>query len=74
MTCRRMGGPWDAAFAGTADDVIKAQDRHLNEMVDAGDTTHEEALEQMKGRWKNPVKGNGLVQADEEGLRSPARG
>jgi hypothetical protein len=43
----------------TADDVIKAQDRHLKEMVAKGDTTHEGALKEMKGRWKNPIKGMG---------------
>jgi len=60
MTCRQLGGPCDSAHQGeSADDVIKAQDRPLNEMVDSGDTTHEKALKEMKGRWKNPVKGMG---------------
>ena len=60
MTCRQLGGPCDSAHTGdSADDVIKAQDRHLHEMVGNGDSTHEEALKQMKGRWKNPVKGMG---------------
>ena len=60
MTCRQMGGPCDVAFQGdTADEVIKAQDKHLKEMVAGGDTTHEEALKMMKGRWKNPIKGMG---------------
>jgi hypothetical protein len=39
--------------------VIKAQDKHLREAVAAGDTTHEDALKAMKGRWKNPIKGMG---------------
>jgi hypothetical protein len=39
--------------------VIKAQDRHLREAVESGDTTHEQALKDMKGRWKNPIKGMG---------------
>ena len=43
----------------TADEVIKAQDRHLKEMVAQGDTTHERALKEMKGRWKKPIKGMG---------------
>ena len=60
MTCRQLGGPCDAAHQGeSADDVIKAQDRHLKEMVAGGDTGHEDALKAMKGRWKNPVKGMG---------------
>jgi len=60
MTCRQLGGPCDTAHQGTsADEVIKAQDRHLNEVVTGGDPTHEAALKEMKGRWKNPVKGMG---------------
>ena len=60
MTCRQMGGPCDAPFHGnTADDVIKAQDKHLKEMVAKGDETHKSALKMMQDRWKNPVKGMG---------------
>jgi hypothetical protein len=60
MTCRQLGGPCDSAHRGeSADDVIKAQDRHLREVVANGDATHETALKQMKGRWKNPMKGMG---------------
>jgi len=39
--------------------VIKAQDKHLKEAVAAGDATHENALKEMKGRWKHPLKGMG---------------
>jgi hypothetical protein len=42
-----------------ADEVIKAQDRHLKEMVARGDATHESALKEMKGRWRNPISGMG---------------
>ncbi|MDQ3955931.1 MAG: DUF1059 domain-containing protein [Actinomycetota bacterium] len=60
MTCRQMGGPCDAAFHGeTADEVIKAQDKHLKDSVAGGDETHKSALEMMKARWKNPIKGMG---------------
>ena len=60
MTCRQMGGPCDTAFRGaTADEVIKAQDRHLKEVVAKGDVTHESALKSMQGRWKNPIGGMG---------------
>ena len=61
MTCRQLGGPCDLPHHGmTADEVIKAQDRHLKEMVAQGDgTTHESALKDMKGRWKNPISGMG---------------
>jgi hypothetical protein len=60
MTCEQMGGPCDLALQGsTADEVIKAQDRHLKAMVAGGDKTHEGALAGMKGRWKNPIAGMG---------------
>ena len=56
MTCKQLGGPCDLQHhGGTADEVIKAQDRHLKEMVANGDATHERALKDMKGRWKNPI-------------------
>ena len=58
MTCRQLGGPCDHAHHGeSADDVIKAQDQHLKDMVAAGDTAHEPALDDMKGRWKRPISG-----------------
>ena len=60
MTCRQLGGPCDYAHNGeTADDVIKAQDRHLKEAVQGGDTTHEQARQDMKNRWKHPVASMG---------------
>jgi predicted small metal-binding protein len=60
MTCRQLGGACDLQLrATTADEVIKAQDKHLREAVADGDTTHEDALKAMKGRWKNPIKGMG---------------
>ncbi len=60
MTCRQLGGPCDLALSGqSADDVIKAQDRHLRDAVRAGDPTHEAAHEEMKGRWRHPVRSMG---------------
>jgi len=60
MTCAQLGGPCDLALQGaTADEVIKAQDRHLKEAVAGGDAAHEPALKEMKGRWKRPVSGMG---------------
>lgn len=60
MTCKQLGGPCDLAFSGdTADEIIKAQDRHLKEAVQSGDSTHHEAHAAMKGRWRNPIKGMG---------------
>lgn len=60
MTCRQLGGACDLPLHGeSADEVIKAQDKHLKEVVAAGDDAHKSALNDMKGRWKNPVKGMG---------------
>jgi predicted small metal-binding protein len=69
MTCQQLGGPCDFPHHGTtADEVIKAQDRHLKEFVANGDTGHEGALKQMKGRWKNPVKGMGWYRRAKRGF------
>jgi predicted small metal-binding protein len=58
MTCKQLGGPCDLALRGnTADEVIKAQDKHLKEAVAGGDATHADALKAMKGRWKRPLSG-----------------
>jgi hypothetical protein len=60
MTCQQLGGPCDLALRGeTADDVIKAQDRHLKDAVSAGDTAHVAAHEEMKGRWRHPRRSLG---------------
>lgn len=60
MTCKELGGPCDLAHRGeNANEVIKAQDRHLKEVVAAGDTVHEQALKEMKDRWKHPLSGMG---------------
>ncbi len=60
MTCRQLGGACDLALTGdTGDEVIKAQDQHLKEVVATGDTEHEQALKEMKGRWKHPIAGMG---------------
>jgi predicted small metal-binding protein len=60
MTCKQLGGACDLQLrGGTADEVIKAQDRHLRDAVAEGDTAHEPALNEMKGRWKHPIKGMG---------------
>jgi hypothetical protein len=60
MTCEQLGGPCALEHHGTsADEVIKAQDRHLTDAVAAGDDTHATALTAMKRRWRNPVGGMG---------------
>ncbi len=60
MTCKQLGGPCDFPHHGeTANEVIKAQDRHLKEMVAGGDETHQSAAKEMQGRWKHPRSGMG---------------
>jgi predicted small metal-binding protein len=64
MTCRQLGGPCEYEHHGdNANDVIKAQDAHLRAAVAAGDSTHQPALDEMKGRWKHPVSGMGWYRA-----------
>ena len=64
MTCKQLGGPCDYRLQGdTADEVIKAQDRHLRDTVAGGDDTHASALKEMKGRWKHPISGMGWYRA-----------
>jgi predicted small metal-binding protein len=60
MTCRELGGACDLEHSGeTADEVIKAQDRHLKEAEKAGDATHQQARDSMKARWRHPKKSMG---------------
>src|ERR1019366_7002519 len=64
MTCKQMGGPCDAPFQGDkADEVIKAQDNHLKEMVASGDETHKSALKSMQDRAKPFVSGVGWYRS-----------
>ena len=64
MTCRQLGGPCGHAHQGqTADEVIKAQDRHLKEIVAAGDAAHAPALKDMRGRWRRPISAMGWYRA-----------
>jgi len=53
-----MGGPCDFAMHGnTADDVIKAGEQHIHEMVAAGDDSHKAAAQMMADMRKNPASG-----------------
>jgi hypothetical protein len=57
MTCQDLGGPCDLAHRGeSADEIIKAQDQHLKELVQAGDDARVPARDEMKGRWRHPMK------------------
>lgn len=58
MTCQQLGGPCPFEVHGaTADEIIKAQDRHLNDAASRGDDAHRSALGDMKSRWKRPISG-----------------
>jgi predicted small metal-binding protein len=58
MTCSQLGGTCDLEHHGDdANEIIKAQDRHLKEAVAAGHSDHEPANNDMRGRWKRPVSG-----------------
>jgi len=60
MTCQDLGGPCEFVHRGdSADDIINAQDRHLKDLVKAGDEAHVPAREDMKGRWRHPLKSMG---------------
>ncbi|MEO7350210.1 MAG: DUF1059 domain-containing protein [Terrimesophilobacter sp.] len=55
MTCQQLGGPCELEFhAASADDLIKAQDKHLKQAEKDGDASHGPAREEMKNRWKHP--------------------
>jgi len=73
MTCSQLGGACEPELHGeTADEVIKQQDAHLKEVVDAGDSAHGPALREMKGQCKHPISGMKWykqVKADFAGLR-----
>lgn len=57
MTCQDLGGPCDYVHHGaSADELIKAQDRHLKDLVKVGDDSHAPARADMKGRWRHPMK------------------
>lgn len=58
MTCQQLGGPCDHQHHGdTADEIIRAQDTHLKDMVANGDEAHRPARDDMKSRWRRPVSG-----------------
>jgi len=53
-----MGGPCDTPIKGdTADEIIKAGEKHIREMVANGDEAHKPALKMMEEMWKNPASG-----------------
>ena len=39
------------------------QDKHLKEIVAGGDEAHQSAWNEMRGRWKHPIKGMGWYRS-----------
>ena len=75
MTCRQLGGPCDLQLRGeSADEVIKAQDSHLKEAVKAGDFAHQQAHDEMKGRWRHPIKGMGWYRGTKKAFAALPEG
>jgi predicted small metal-binding protein len=67
MTCRQLGGPCELEHRGeTADEVIKAQDRHLKDAAGNGDAAHGPARAEMKGRWRHPKRAMGWYRAAQQ--------
>ena len=62
MTCKQLGGPCDLVLRGaTANDVIKAQDQHLKDMVAGGDETHQPRADRDERPLEEPGRRHGLV-------------
>lgn len=60
MTCKQLGGSCELVHSGEdANVIIKSQDKHLREAVASGDGAHQNALDSMNARWKNPINGMG---------------
>jgi predicted small metal-binding protein len=75
MTCRQLGGPCELEHRGhTADEVIRAQDRHLRDVVAGGDDSRCDALDAMKVRWRRPVSGMGWYRAIKREFKSLSDG
>jgi predicted small metal-binding protein len=71
MTCRALGGPCDLEHLGqSADEVIKAQDLHLKQTQKAGDASHQQAHEAMKGRWRHPKTSMGWYRDTKQAFAS----
>ena len=55
MTCKQLGGACNKTFsANTFEEVAKLSEQHGMEMFKAGDKTHLEAMDKMRGMVKQP--------------------
>ena len=71
MTCKQLGGPCDLPLQGeSANDVIKAQDAHLKDVVAGGDATHGAAFGPCRA-VKNPIAGMGWYRKAKRDFAAP---
>lgn len=62
-----MGGPCDAAIQGnTADELIKAGEKHFRDMLAGGDESHKDAVKMMDDMWKDPQSGMGWYKKTQD--------
>ena len=59
-------GRAQSTATATTTNEVKAQDRHLKAQVAAGDETHREAHQAMRGRLKRPISGHGYLDVKRE--------
>ncbi len=75
MTCKQLGGPCDFAHHGaTADEVIKAQDRHLKDNGQRWRRRAPAGIEGDERPVEAPHLGNGMVQAGQARFWRSSRG
>ena len=55
MTCRQMGGPCDATFTGTAEEIMHQGGDHVNAEAAKGDAGHVAAKKMMDDAATDPV-------------------
>ena len=55
MTCKQMGGPCEAPLHGSsADEIMAAGAKHIQEAASSGDEGHKKVLMMMEEMKKNP--------------------
>lgn len=55
MTCRQLGGACDQTFtADTFDEIAMMVSKHAREMVQQGEATHIEAMNEMRKSMSSP--------------------
>ena len=64
MTSKDLGGACEFAHrTSSADEIIKAQAKHLRKKIARDHHAHTNALNEMKGRWRGPISGMGWYRA-----------